>query len=78
MCLAVPMKIIELNEAMGACELEGTRYDVDLTLIESPSVGDYVIVHAGFAIEKLDQDEAAARLELFEQMAQSQQDESES
>lgn len=70
MCLAVPMKIVELRSAdAGVCELDGTRYDVDLSLIETPSLEEYVIVHAGFAIEKLDEKEADARLELFEEMA---------
>ncbi len=65
------MKIVELkNDSAGVCELDGTRYDVDLSLIETPSLQEYVIVHAGFAIEKLDEAEASARLELFEGMAQ--------
>ncbi|MCP4600736.1 MAG: HypC/HybG/HupF family hydrogenase formation chaperone [Proteobacteria bacterium] len=69
MCLAVPMKIIEIKgHGKGVTELEGTRYEVDLSLVEGASTGDYVIVHAGFAIEHLDIEEAEARLELFDQM----------
>lgn len=71
MCLAVPMKIIELKEnGTGVCELENIRYDVDLSLIETTQVDDYVIVHAGFAIEKLDIDEANERLQLFQELAE--------
>ncbi len=71
MCLAVPMKVVELGEnGTGVCELENIRYDADLSLIESVQLGDYVIVHAGFAIEKLDIDEANERLQLFEDLAE--------
>lgn len=71
MCLAVPMKIIEIKEnGTGVCELENIRYDVDLSLIETTQVDDYVIVHAGFAIEKLDIDEANERLQLFKNLAE--------
>ena len=71
MCLAVPMKVIELKEnGTGVCELENIRYDVDLSLIEKTQLDDYVIVHAGFAIEKLDLDEANERLQLFADLAE--------
>ncbi len=70
MCLAVPMKIIELSgDGKGVVEMDGARYGVDLTLIEDARLGDHVIVHAGFAIEKLDTEEADVRLALFEDMA---------
>lgn len=71
MCLAVPMKVVELREdGTGVCELENIRYDVDLSLVESVQLGDFVIVHAGFAIEKLDIEEADERLQLFEDLAE--------
>ncbi|MCK5841746.1 MAG: HypC/HybG/HupF family hydrogenase formation chaperone [Candidatus Sabulitectum sp.] len=70
MCLAVPMKIIEIKEnGTGVCELENIRYDVDLSLLETTQMDDYVIVHAGFAIEKLDIEEANERLQLFQELA---------
>ena len=70
MCLAVPMKLIELNdENRGIADLDGTRYEVDLSLTPEVRVDDFLIVHAGFAIEKLDRDEADKRLELFREMA---------
>ena len=53
MCLAVPMKLVELrDETRGIADLDGSRHEVDLSLIANPGLGDYVIVHAGFAIEK--------------------------
>ena len=70
MCLAVPMRLIEVDDfGGGSAELDGARYAVNLSLIDDPSVGDYVIVHAGFAIERFDEQEAEARLELFREMA---------
>lgn len=70
MCLAVPMKLTELREeGTGVAELDGSRHDVDLSLIEDPRLGDFLIVHAGFAIEKLDRQEADERLALFEELA---------
>ena len=70
MCLAVPMQIKEIPEPhRGICDLDGSTQVVDISLIEEPVVGDYVIIHAGFAIERLDREEADARLELFEELA---------
>ena len=73
MCLGVPMKIVEMKDAdCGTAELEGVRYAVSLNLLEEPKIGDYVIVHAGFAIERLDEDEANERLALFKQLGEPQ------
>jgi len=67
------MEIKELLPgAAGRVELDGVSYRVDLSLIEHPALGDFVIVHAGFAIEKLDRDEADARLALFDELARAQ------
>jgi len=54
MCLAVPMKLVERDGAKGVAQIRSVRQEVDLSLIEDPQVGDYLIVHAGFAIEKVD------------------------
>lgn len=76
MCLAVPMRLVFVrDEFLGTAELDGVSYDVNLSLVDEPVVGDFLIVHAGFAIEKLDQDEADARLALFSQMAAGVDDE---
>ena len=58
MCWAVPTKVIEVSGDLGKVELEGTVREVGLQLIEGASVGDYVLVHAGFAIQKVDEEEA--------------------
>ncbi|MBN1670643.1 MAG: HypC/HybG/HupF family hydrogenase formation chaperone [Kiritimatiellae bacterium] len=73
MCLGVPMQVLELRaESRGLVDLDGTRLEVDLSLVEDPQVGDYVIVHAGFAIERLDRAEADARIRMFEDLAAAQ------
>ncbi len=70
MCLAVPMKITELlpnDKAM--VEADGIFMEVAVNLLENVNVGDYVIVHTGFALELIDQDEAEKTLELFREVA---------
>ena len=67
MCLAVPMKIIEINGDEGTVEIEDVRYKADLRLVEDVKKGDYVIVHAGFAIKKLDAKEAKETLKLMKE-----------
>jgi hydrogenase expression/formation protein HypC len=75
MCLAVPMKVETIGEnLLGRVRLDGAMYDVDLSLVDDPAVGDFVIVHAGFAIERLDPVEADTRLELFKKMADKRKD----
>jgi hydrogenase expression/formation protein HypC len=71
------MRITEISpEGTGVAELDGASHEVDLSLIDGPAVGDYVIVHAGFAIERLDQAEADERLELFRELAETWVEES--
>jgi hydrogenase expression/formation protein HypC len=69
MCLAVPMKIVKiLAGGKALVKQDDLETEVDLTLIEDPSVGDYVIIHAGYAIDSLDLEEAEERLKLFRDM----------
>jgi hydrogenase expression/formation protein HypC len=64
------MRIVAIGaDGAGVAEVDGTRYQVDLGLVEEVIEGDYVIVHAGYAIEKLDRAEADERLALFAEMA---------
>lgn len=58
MCLAVPLKIIEINGRDAVGEWEGVHRKIRLDFIPDPQVGQYVIVHAGFAIERLDEEQA--------------------
>jgi hydrogenase expression/formation protein HypC len=57
MCLAVPAKIVELNGAAATISVDGAQRKVDVSLIEEPRLGDFVLVHAGFAIHKWEKSE---------------------
>lgn len=65
MCLGIPGKIIEINGDMAAIDVAGTRKDASLRLMEKAAVGDFVIIHAGFAIEKVDTEKAEETLRLI-------------
>lgn len=65
MCLAVPLRLMEIRGDIGVVEMGGLRRRTNLSLVESPKVGDYVIVHAGFAISILDQQQAEETLDLI-------------
>lgn len=69
MCLAIPSLVVELlPNDMARIDLDGVRKDVSLSLLEGVAVGDYVIVHVGFALQKLDPDEAAETLAMFAEL----------
>ena len=73
MCLAIPMKIVEmLSDGSGVADLDGVRHDVNLSLVPGTGLGDYVVVHAGFAIERLNEAEAEAILSVFGELAAAQ------
>lgn len=68
MCLAIPMEVLKIDGQSAEVQVGGTKQTVRLDLIsEFPEVGDYVIVHAGFALTRLDREEAVATLKLFEE-----------
>jgi len=69
MCLAIPSKIVKIEDNMGVIDIEGVQKEVSLLLIEDPRIGDYVIVHAGFAIQKIDEAEANESLKILREMA---------
>ena len=70
MCLAIPSKITEINDNMGVIDVAGVRRETSLLLIEDPQVGDWVIVHAGFAIQKIDDATAQESLRYLREAAQ--------
>ena len=71
MCLAFPVRVAELLDGgMARIELEGVSKDVSLALVDGVEVGDYVILHAGFALSILDPDEAERTLALFAEMSE--------
>ena len=71
MCLAVPAEVVEVREdRMAVVEIGGVRREASLALVDEAGPGDYVLVHAGFAIEVVDREEAEATLRLLEQWAE--------
>lgn len=70
MCLGIPMKILEINQFMARCEAKGIERDVSLFMIqdETTDVGDYVVVHVGYAIQKVSEAEAATAWQIYDEM----------
>lgn len=69
MCLAIPARIVEMPDTDAAIvDLGGVKKAISLALVEDVSVGDYVIVHVGFALNKLNPEEAEKTLALFAEM----------
>ena len=70
MCLAIPARVEEITESGNAVvNLGGVRKEISLALVEDVVVGDYVIVHVGYALQKLDEAEALRTLQAFAEMA---------
>ena len=69
MCLAVPARVIEKDGDRAVADAMGNRWEIRITLTPEVEVGDIVLIHAGYAIAKVDEDEAAKTWELFAQIA---------
>jgi hydrogenase expression/formation protein HypC len=69
MCLAIPSKIVKIENNVATIDVDGVRREASLLLIEDPKVGDYVIVHAGFAINKINEEHALESLKLMKEAA---------
>jgi hydrogenase expression/formation protein HypC len=69
MCLAIPVQVVELRgEDSALVDLDGIRKEISLALVDGVQVGDYVILHVGYALSKLDPEEAASTLALFAEL----------
>lgn len=68
MCLGIPMEIVEIKDNLGMARSEGLRRQVNIQFLKDLKVGDFVIIHAGFAIEKLDRKKAKETLGLFKEI----------
>jgi hydrogenase expression/formation protein HypC len=76
MCLAIPAQVVELRDGgMAVVDLAGVRKEISLALVDNVTPGDYVIVHVGYALNKLDPEEAARTLALFGELEQYAADE---
>ena len=72
MCLSVPAKVVEIQDHMAKVEVGGLLRDVSMDVCPDVVVGDYVLIHTGFAIQKLDEKEALETLELLKRVAEVQ------
>jgi len=70
MCLAIPSKIIKIEDNVATIDVEGVKRKVSLLLLEDAMVGEYVIVHAGFAIQRIDEAAAMETLNLLREAAE--------
>ncbi len=68
MCLAVPAKVIDIKESLAKVELSGITRDVSLMLLPEAKIGDYVLVHAGFAMQVVEEKEVEEMNALFAEM----------
>lgn len=68
MCLAIPTKVIKIKGHLAEVDIGGIRRQVDVRLLENLRPGDYILVHAGFGIEKIDAQEARETLKIWEEM----------
>ena len=69
MCLAIPAKIVTVKDGMGTVDMAGVQKKVSLILLEDAQVGDYIIVHAGFGIHKIDEEVAMESLRILREAA---------
>ncbi len=65
MCLGVPMQVKTIENDLATCEIDGVQREASLMMIDDVQIGDYVLIHAGFAIEKIDEEEAQLTLKAL-------------
>lgn len=70
MCLAIPSTIVKIEDEMATIDVDGVKRKASLLLVEDAKVGDYVIVHAGFAIRKIDEEAALESLKYLREAAE--------
>ena len=68
MCLAIPLKIVSITDDNAIAELGDIRREISLSLLSDVNVNDYVLVHVGYAIQKIDTEEAQRTLELLKEI----------
>jgi len=67
MCLSIPSKVMSINGDMAIVSVGGTEYEASLQLLDDVKVGDYILLHTGFAIQKISEEEAIETLKVFEE-----------
>ncbi len=74
MCLAVPMRVKEIDKGVAVAEFKGVEKKVSTLLLEDLKEDEFILVHAGFAISRVDPDEAEKTLSLLEEIAQGEEE----
>ncbi len=69
MCLAIPVKVIKIKNNLAEVDMNGVRRDADIRMVKNIKVGDYILMHAGFAIEKIEPGDAKETLALIKEMS---------
>jgi hydrogenase expression/formation protein HypC len=65
-CLAIPGKVLSIRDNLATVDIAGVKRDVSIDLLDDVTEGDYVLVHVGFALQKIDEQEALETLEIFQ------------
>jgi hydrogenase expression/formation protein HypC len=68
MCLSIPAKIVSIDGSMAEVSVGGSLFKAGLHMIKDPKIGDYILLHAGFAIQKVSEQEAAETLRILREM----------
>lgn len=72
MCLAIPGKILEIDQNSALVDFDGIKQNVIIALIQNPEIGKYVIVHAGYAIEMMDEKDAIEAINQWKELVEEQ------
>jgi hydrogenase expression/formation protein HypC len=70
MCLSIPAEIMSIDGEMAKVSIGGTIVNASLQLLENPKIGEFILLHSGFAIERLSKEEAAETLQLFKELGE--------
>ncbi len=73
MCLAIPGKILEIDGNNALVDFDGIKQNVIIALIQNPEIGKYIIVHAGYAIEQINEEEAMEAINQWKEIAEDQE-----
>jgi hydrogenase expression/formation protein HypC len=65
MCLAIPVKVVKVKGTLAEVDMSGVKRQADIRFLENVKIGDYILIHAGFAIEKINQKQARETLKLL-------------
>jgi hydrogenase expression/formation protein HypC len=69
MCLAIPARILRIEGNLAIVDMAGVKREADIRMVSNARVGEYVLIHAGFAIEKIEEKDAEETLRLFREIA---------